>query len=302
MCLVTPEAQSSSLVTDHQRCIVFTSRFLSRCTTLSELTITMLNASLSSDLISSIEADDLASFTSFLRPPQSENRTVLNELLAYAIRHNAVATIPHLTSLGASPFSEPAFKLLQLSSGFPAFSCLVANGVLDINSNLDWSGTFLILAVMRRDMEHVSFCLKHGANPNLGMYARMWSALATAAEYDASLEIVEMLLAAGADLEGSDALQTAAARGKVDLVRLFLEKGADIDALGFEYCAMESQADEAGGALHFAVDAGSVEVIRLLLENGADIGLHDVKGRTARQRAEEKAIKDVEKVIDEFCT
>lgn len=262
----------------------------------------MSTASLSSDLISSVEANDLASLTSFLRSPQSENKTILNELLAYAIRNNAVATIPHLTSLGASRLSEPAFDLLWPSSAFPAFSCLVVNGVLDINSDLDWIGTFLILAVKRHDKEHVSFYLKHGANPNLGMYARIWSALATAAEYDASLEIVEMLLAAGADLDGSDALQTAAARGRVDLVRLLLEKGANIDALGFEYCAIECRADEAGGALHFAVDAGSVEIMRLLLENGADLGLHDVKGRTAMQRAEEKAIKDVEEVIGEFGT
>lgn len=123
------------------------------------------------------------------------------------------------------------------------------------------------------------------------MYAHTWSALAVVANFDASLEIVEMLLVAGADLQGSDALQTAAARGRVDLVRMLLKKGAHIDALGFEYCAIEGRAEEAGGALHFAVDAGSVEVVRLLLENSADIGLHDVKGRTAKQRAE-KAIKN----------
>lgn len=102
----------------------------------------MSPTSLSSDLISSVEADDLASLTSFLRPPRFENKTILNELLAYAIRHNAISTIPHLTSLGASPLLEPAFNLLQSSSAFPAFSCLVVNGVLDININLDRIGTF----------------------------------------------------------------------------------------------------------------------------------------------------------------
>jgi ankyrin repeat protein len=164
---------------------------------------------------------------------------------------------------------------------------------LDINFDLDWLGTFLILAVQRNNQYQVNFCLKHGADPNLGTYARRWSALATAAEYGADLAIVELLLAGKTDLNGSDALQTAAEKGQVDLVRLLLEKGAAIDAVGFEDSVSESKADEAGTALRFAVDAGSVEVARLLLEKGADVRLRDVKGRTARERAEEKRMEGV---------
>ena len=85
----------------------------------------------------------------------------------------------------------------------------------------------------------------------------------------------------------SDTLHTAAERGRADLARLLLGRGTDIDALGFEYCAVESRADEAGSELHFAVDGSSVEIVELFLEYGADAGFKDVKETTAVQRAKE---------------
>lgn len=107
-----------------------------------------------------------------------------------------------------------------------------------------------------------------------------------------------MLLASGARMEGSDVLQTAAESARVTLVKLLLEKGADVNSIGFEYAVQDQRADEAGGALHFAADAGSVDVVKLLLDNDADVGLRDVRGRTARERAVEKGKADVVLVLD----
>jgi ankyrin repeat protein len=95
-------------------------------------------------------------------------------------------------------------------------------------------------------------------------------------------------------------LQTAAEKGRVDLARLLLGNGAAIDAVGFEDCVSGSKADEAGTALHFAMDAGSVEVARLLLENGADVRLRDFKGRTGRERAEEKRMEGIVQFLSSF--
>ena len=91
----------------------------------------------------------------------------------------------------------------------------------------------------------------------------------------------------------SDTLHTAAERGRADLIRLLLGRGTDIDALGFEYCAIESRADEAGSALHFAVDDSSVEIEEFFLEHGADVSFKDVKGTTAVQRAKEKGMERI---------
>lgn len=177
------------------------------------LALTMLD---SPRLISYIENDDLKQFTSLLGPPQDQDKDILNSLLGHAVCNNALAIITHLTSLGASPLSDPTFKALFTSTSFPSLQRLVTDGALDINTNLDWSGTFLILAVKRSNQEHVNFCLKQGANPNLGRYGHIWSAMAAGAKFGASIEIINMLLDAGALTEDSDALHTAAENGRID--------------------------------------------------------------------------------------
>ena len=97
-------------------------------------------------------------------------------------------------------------------------------------------------------------------------------------------------------------LHTAAERGRADLVRLLLGRGTDIDAPGFEYCAVESRADELGSALHFAVDGSSVEIVELFLEHGADAGFKDVEGTTAVQRAKEKGMERIIQILHNFAS
>lgn len=93
---------------------------------------------------------------------------------------------------------------------------------MNINLDLYWLCSFLILFIQKNDRDRVELCLQHGADPNLGMFAQRWSPLATAAQYDASLEIVELLLGAGGKVEGSDVLQTAAENGRLGLMKLLV--------------------------------------------------------------------------------
>lgn len=264
----------------------------------------MSSTTFSPEVVSSLEVDDVEKFKILLDDHNRRSSPVsgLDKLLAHAIEHNAIHSIDHLLSLGANPVSGTAFEKLLSPSSFAAFQHLIKQGTLDINQNLDWLGTFLILAIKRNNLEHVSFCLEHGANPNLGMFARVWTALATAAEYGASIQIVEGLLSSGADVKGSDALQTSAKKNRVDLIQVLLDHGADIDEIGFEYCATESIADEAGSALHYAVDGGSVEAIELLLKKGANAGIKDTKGRTAAERGAEKGSDVALEVLQVFST
>lgn len=260
--------------------------------------ISMPIASPPSALLAPIENNELATLSSAIEISGSPSLPILNELLAHAIRHNATETIPHLVSLGASPLSHPSFDLLYTSTAFPSFQCLVETGKLDINIDLEAIGTYLILAVKRNNKSHVEFCLKHGADANQGTYAFRWSALATAAEYDADLDIVDLLIAGGADLNSSDALHTAAEKGRYEMVKFLIGKGANVNEVGFEYCLSDSKYDEAGTALHFAVDANNTEVAKLLLENGADVAIRDAKGRTAMERATEKGMDDIRLYLD----
>ena len=255
---------------------------------------------LSPGLVSSVEADNLELLSQLLQTPPSKDAATLDTILALAIQHNSLSAVTLLISLGASSVSHPALTALFSPDTFPTFQHLVTAGVLDINTNLDWLGTFLILSVKRNNQEHVEFCLKYGANPNLGLYAHIWSPLATGANFGASPQILETLLNAGAELEGSDVLQTAAKKGRADLVRMLLEKGAKVDALGFVDCAIERRAEEAGSALHFAVDSKSSngEVVKLLLENGADVSLKDLKGRTVKERATANGFHDLNVILE----
>lgn len=172
----------------------------------------MSSTTLSPEIFSSLEVDDVEKFKILLDDLNHQSSPVsgLDKLLAHAIEHNAMHSIDHLLSLGANPASDTAFEKLLGGSSFAAFQHLIKQGTLDINQDLDWLGTFLILAIKWNNLEHVSFCLEHGANPNFGLFARVWTALATVAEYGASIQVVEALLRSSADVKGSDALQTSA--------------------------------------------------------------------------------------------
>ncbi len=189
-------------------------------------TVPMPSALPPSALLAPVENNELATLTSAIQVSSSPSLPILNELLAHAIRHSATKTIPYLVSLGASPLSDRSFNLLYTSAAFPTFRFLVETGELDIKTDLEALGTYLILAVKRDDRSRVEFCLKHGADANQGTYAFRWSALATAAEYDADHDIVDLLIAGGADLNSSDALHTAAEKGGYVMVKFLIGKGA----------------------------------------------------------------------------
>ena len=106
-----------------------------------------------------------------------------------------------------------------------------------------------------------------------------WTALHWATS-EGHLAIVRLLVEKGADInagEGDEStvLQCAADSGHKGIVRLLLEKGADIDAK-----------DRLGEtALHRAAKFGHEEIIHLLLEMGADIHAKDQDGITALHSA-----------------
>ena len=80
------------------------------------------------------------------------------------------------------------------------------------------------------------------------------------------LDIVKLLLDHGADvnLHGGrygNALQAAVYKGSLDIVTLLLDHGADVNVQGGYY----------GNALQAAASGGTLEIVKLLLERGADV-------------------------------
>ena len=118
----------------------------------------------------------------------------------------------------------------------------------------------------------VSLLLKRGARQlrdTLQRTVLMWTAS------KGQVEIIELLLAAGAEINAADARGTTAlmlALGKVDALEALLSAGAAVD-----------QKDSRGfTALMSAAWTGRVKAARRLLEHGAGIDVRDDKtGRTA---------------------
>jgi ankyrin repeat protein len=107
-----------------------------------------------------------------------------------------------------------------------------------------------------------------------------------AASAEGHKQIVKLLLEKGADVNvqgghyGS-ALQAASVRDHEEVVKLLLEKGADVNAQSGDY----------GSALHAALARGHEEIVKLLLSKGAgaDVGaLYASSDRSQEQVVNER--------------
>jgi len=92
---------------------------------------------------------------------------------------------------------------------------------------------------------------------------------------------IESLLASGASVDESDlflgtALHIAVSQGNVDIARILIDQGADLEAVS-----------ELRGAraLHLAANFGAVPMLALVLDSGADTESRDDDGRTPLFRA-----------------
>lgn len=124
---------------------------------------------------------------------------------------------------------------------------------------------------------------------SLGPYEECVTLLQTAAA-NGNLEILEMLLAEGADVnlnpsEGREktALQWASEQGDLAAVKLLLTAGAEVDATGMT-----------APPLLLAIRGGHVEVFDHLLAAGADIHATAYRGQTMLEAADESGDADIQ--------
>lgn len=93
------------------------------------------------------------------------------------------------------------------------------------------------------------------------------------------VEMVRLLLEKGANVDtlinGRTSLQAAVELGSVDMVRVLLDSKSDVN----------TKSSEGQTALHMAIARGAVELIKLLLENKADVNIKSSNGETALHMA-----------------
>jgi ankyrin repeat protein len=107
------------------------------------------------------------------------------------------------------------------------------------------------------------------------------------------VEVVRVLLEGGANVEWTNkhqatALHAAAYKGQLDVCRLLLDSGAKVNPVARWKLT----------PLHNAARQGHFSVVKLLVERGADVGLKNINGQTASDMARIDGHSDVADWLD----
>lgn len=123
----------------------------------------------------------------------------------------------------------------------------------------------LHLAAECGDVELIRLLLDHGADVNDPMYQVNHGLIGAACQSDSQFEITKMLLEAGAPFDDEKmpfVLIDAARDGKMDMVKLLIQYGADVNRM-----------EDMNAPITEAVLSSQVETLRLLIKHGADVNV-----------------------------
>jgi cytohesin len=160
----------------------------------------------------------------------------------------AVAPLPSPGSSVPVSEQENAPWSLQYATSHKQAGVLsmVLNMGVDVNALGSDGNRALDIACLKGDPASAGILLEHGANPNLR------------------------------NKTGSTPLHDAALSGNKEVIEMLLARGADVSA---------QDSESKSTPLHYAASFGRLEAVRTLVEHGADVSAKDSKGRTALQLA-----------------
>lgn len=150
--------------------------------------------------------------------------------------------------------------------------------------------TRLIDAIAFLDVGKVKKLLDERADPNR-LKCHAWHPLPLAAKEN-SMEILKLLLAAGAQADGFDgvkAMRHSLENDNLDMMMLLVANGADINL---------REAHFVNSLLMDAAEQGSVRFVKFFLEHGAYTKFRNRNGKTASLLAEEAGYIDIADLIN----
>jgi hypothetical protein len=181
------------------------------------------------------------------------------------------------------------------SQSTPIFRVLIDNG-FDLNTHTSefyGYGTPLVAACVHGNLDLARFLLENGQDPNAGFTCETW-AYAVSGPHR-SLEMVELLVKHGANLQGTGAAVVAAEKDDVAMLRLCLENGCGIEENEMRWLMSGDEVVFEGTALYRACKAGAVMAVEMLLDRGANVRFRDELGRDcvgiARLEGREEVLK-----------
>ena len=159
----------------------------------------------------------------------------------------------------------------------------------------------LIPAVKRGDIVRVRELLDSGEDPNTREHYTNRTALMIASEYGHT-EIVRLLLDRGADINSQNdsytALIKASMLGKGDMAEFLLVRGADPNIQNIKGdTALMNAARYSNSILNIEEGTDYIKVVELLLRHGADPYIRNWNGKTASMIAERVGADDIARLI-----
>lgn len=242
-----------------------------------------------------VNAKDGNGFTALMTASVNGHKEVVELLLAKGADVNY-----HFYSEPVKPYYTSALSLAAENGHRDVVELLLAKGAND-----DFSAMMVacrnghrdIVELMRAKGPTVNTKVMNGTNVSMAYF------LQEASERDQK-DIVELLLATGADVDAKDhfggtALIAASSRGRKDIVELLLARGADVNA---KACVTSSMVVNGvlpkpycHTALILAAQYGHKEIVELLITAGADVNAKTGGdgSRTALRVASQYGHKDI---------
>lgn len=206
--------------------------------------------------------------------------------LVIALARGSESTARYLLEQGANAqyVDSGGFTPLHVGAGrcsLPILELLISKGA-DVNRVNGIGKTPLFYALDRERWSNAKFLIAQGAD--IHGHIGEGPALNVAAKRG-GLELVELLIAKGVDVNGQDysgetALHRAARSGYKDIAALLVAKGANVNAPGVSIDGKRN-----GPPILSAAYRGYLDIIQLLYAHGADLNLLDATGNSALMSA-----------------
>jgi ankyrin repeat protein len=241
-------------------------------------------------LIKAASNGDCETLKSLLQPnllqTLQEADLTLEQLIAPAANNRHAQVVEYCISLGANVHDFEVLRAVIQGNSLDVYKVVVPAGY---NLNYDHGGIIGgPLCWVGNDVPLAAYLLTHGANPNSDLQTRIYQPLALAARNpNDSVEMIELFITHGAQIDRSGALIVAAQYGNLEAVRCLISHGANVNLIRWTDAIIFTRPNQVESALHRAVKGGHEAVVALLLEKGADMSLEDANGKTALDVARE---------------